>query len=84
MYSGGCKGVCRKSLKDSTGAEQESCSWAGKRATGQAGRQELKMLKHCLTQRAPLEFHLPPALTHTLAHTHTQPHAVSYERKGKK
>lgn len=71
----GCMCVCvceclRKSLKDSPRQGKKPSNRKQAEAAG-SGQAELKILKHCLTQRAPLEFHLPPARSHSYSHTHT-------------
>lgn len=71
-----CVCVCeclRKSLKDSPRQGKKPSNRKQAEAAG-SGQAELKMLKHCLTQRAPLEFHLPPARSHSYSHTHTHRH----------
>lgn len=81
-----CVCVCeclRKSLKDSPRQGKKPSNRKQAEAAG-SGQAELKMLKHCLTQRAPLEFHLPPARSHSYSHTHrhTQPLLLAEKKWG--
>lgn len=83
VWMGACVCVCeclRKSLKDSPRQGKKPSNRKQAEVAG-SGQAELKMLKHCLTQRAPLEFHLPPARTHSYSHTQTySAPAASWEK----